>query len=375
MKIFSIAIKEIKQNLRNKRSISLMILFPIALIVILGAAFSEIMGQSSIDLGQTDVIYTIEGKGNISEGFSDLIKGLEGYNVKFTQTDDAEKAKASIQDSNYSCYILINENSKDIRLFKNERYNFNASFVEGILNTFVQRYNVINEVAKQNPSIISEIIKENNLKYISVESLDEKRQPRAVDYYGITMTTLIIMYASLTAGFGMNLEHTLKTGNRMLVSPVMKEEIFIGKVLGFLGITVLQIAIVVLFSKYVIKVQWGNHIGMIILVLSSEILMSVSIGIAVSFFTKSEAAMSGILNLIIPIMIFLGGGYTPLEQLNSSIINNIANASPIKWVNDSILNIIYRNDFGKFIPSIAINVSIAIILLIISSILFRREEV
>lgn len=118
--------------------------------------------------------------------------------------------------------------------------------MEGILNTFVQRYNVINEVLKVNPSTIQEIVEENKVNYVTMESLDKNKQPRAIDYYGVTMTSLIILYAAMTAGFGMNSERVRRTGSRMLVSPVRKNEIFMGKVLGFLAVTIIEIAIVVL---------------------------------------------------------------------------------------------------------------------------------
>lgn len=373
MKILSVAIKEIKQNLRDKRNMALMTLFPIILMLILGTAFSKVMGEA-IDLGEIHVLYTIKGQGNISKGFETLKEDLKKYNVSFTLSEDENKALEGIRDSNYSCYIEFDENNKQIKLYKNDRYNFNASLVESILNTFVQRYNVISEIAMVSPQTLGELPKD-NIKHVSIEALDSKKQPRAIDYYGVTMTTLIIMYASMTAGFGMNSERTRNTLNRIFVSPIKRREIFTGKVIGFLAITMIQITIVLIFSKYILKVNWGSNLGIVIAVLASEIILAVSIGIGVSFFAKSEGAMSGILNMLVSIMIFFGGGYVPLEQLKSKAIDAIAKFSPIKWVNDSMFNLIYREDFSKVIPAIIINLTLGIILIAISSLAFRREEV
>lgn len=374
MRILSIAIKELKQNLRDRKAMALMILFPIVLIVILGTAFSKVMGDN-IDLGEIKVIYSVEGKGNVSESFDALKESLKQYNVSFTYTDNKKKAIEDMENSEYSCYVVFNENNKEIKLYKNDRYNFNASFIEGILNTFVQRYNVINEIAVVNPKVIPNIVKDDKANFVSLESLDKRHQPRAIDYYGVTMTTLIVMYAAMTAGYGMNSERVRNTINRMFVSPLRKQEIFAGKVIGFLLITMIQIGVVVVFGKYVIKVNWGDNIGIILAVLSAEIAMSISIGIAVSFFAKSEAAMTGILNLIIPITIFLGGGYVPIEQINSKVISGLSKISPVKWINDSMFNVIYRNDYGTVISAILINIAIALVLLVFASLAFRREEV
>jgi ABC-2 type transport system permease protein len=374
MRILTIALKEIKQNLRDKKNLAIMTLFPIVLIVILGAAFSKVMGDS-VDLGKIDVLYTIKTEGNVSTAFEGLKKDIDNLNVEFTKIDNIEEAKDSIKDSKYSAYVLIDDSSKEITLYKNERYDFNASIIQGILDTFKQSYNVIAEITLENPQVIPEIIKEDNSKYVTLEALDKKKQPRAIDYYGVTMTTLIILYASMTAAYGIKKEETLKTGNRMKVSPVTKGEVFAGKVLGFWLITVIEVAIVLLFSKYVIKVDWGNDMGVIFLILLSEIFIAVSIGVAVSYLTKSEGAMTGILNLLIPVMVFLGGGYVPLEQFNSGILTTLSKVSPMTWVNQSILNVIYANDFDKVMPAILINLGATLILLMVSSVAFRKGEV
>lgn len=373
MKILNIVIKEIKHNFRNKRVLAIMILFPIVLIVILGTAFSKVM-SNDIQLGEIKVLYTVQGQGNVEKAFEDLQKGLKEYNVSFKETEDIKKAKESVQDSNYSCYLLVNEDSKEIKIYKNDRYYLDASFVEGILNTFIQRYNVINEIQEKNPRVIGEILKGSNKRFVKMEALNEKKEPRAVDYYGVTMTTLIVLYSAMTGAYAMKSEKNRKTEGRMMVAPIGKKEIFIGKILGALVVAILQIFIVIIFSKYVVGVNWGDNIVILLLVIGSEIIMAVSLGIGVSFLTKTESAMNGILNSIIPVMVFLGGGYVPLEQFNSEILNTISNFSPVRWVNSSILNIVFRNNYEKVLPTIAINITAAVILLVTASMLFRREE-
>ena len=374
MRILNIAIKEIKQSLRDKKNMTVMTLFPIVLIIILGAAFSSVM-SSSIDLGKIEVLYTVKSKGTISDSFESLQKDLNSYDVVFTEEEDIEEGKSSIQNSKYACYIIIDNISKEITLYKNDRYDFNASFVEGILDTFKQRYNVIAEIAAVNPQVIPQVLKEDTTKYVTLESLDSKKQPRAIDYYGVAMTSLFVLYAAMTAAFGIKQEQTLKTGNRMKVSPVTRGEVFTGKVLGFWIVTIIQIGVVILFSKYAMKVEWGNNIGVIILILLSEILFAVSIGTAVSLYTKSEGAMSGILNLIIPIIAFLGGAYVPIEQFQSGILGTLTKISPLTWINEAILNVIYRNDFAKVMPAILICLGATLMLLLVSTVAFRKEEV
>ena len=54
--------------------------------------------------------------------------------ILFESTDDIVVGMNSIKDSTHTCYILMESNAQEIRLFKNERFNFNASLVETVLS-------------------------------------------------------------------------------------------------------------------------------------------------------------------------------------------------------------------------------------------------
>lgn len=58
-----------------------------------------------------------------------------------------------------------------------------------------------------------------------------RRLKRAMDYYALTMLTLILMYSSIAGVFAIKSETIARTLNRLLCSPVGKHEILIGKIL------------------------------------------------------------------------------------------------------------------------------------------------
>lgn len=374
MKIFNIVLKEIKHIVRNKQIMVIMIAFPIALMWILGTAFSGVMGGDSLMFENTKVAYSVNGEGQRAQAFEDFMKKTEEMGIKATRIQDYDKGINSVKETEYACYIDFNNSENKISLFKNERYNLEASFVEGVFQAFVQKYNVISEIAKVNPEAVREVLKEDSKKYVQVKSIDRKKQPRAIDYYGITMTTLIIMYGSMAGGFGINGERTNKTRNRILASPIKKYEFFIGKNIGtFVGL-IFQLLIVIVFSRFVLGVDYGGNPALVYLIMASEAFMSVAMGVGVAFIFKSEAAVSGVLNMIIPFMIFLGGGYVPLEQINSEVLFNLAKISPVRWANDTIFKIIYAGDVSNVVTTISINLIAALVFLTISTLIFRKER-
>lgn len=372
MKIIQVAIKEIKQSLRDRKGMTMMILFPILLMLVLGSALSGIF-SSSISLKDTKVLYSIEGSSQEKDSFINFTEDMKKTGIQFEKTDNINKSKDSIKDTTYACLINVDTDNNVIELYENEKYDLKASIVKVVLNTFVQRYNVISQVAKEKPMEVKNITSDNTANYVTVESINKSRTPSSLDYYAITMMTMIIMYSSLSGASSIGGEYINKTANRILSTPISKFEILTGKVIGNILSTIIQVIIVMIFSKFVLKAYFGNNILQLLILLFSEIIMAVAIGMGVSFIFKKESISSIILNLLIPLMVFFGGGYSPIDGIGSSMVTAISKLSPIKWTNDTAFALIYGSNSGNFHISVLINIGVAIVFLLLSSTLFIKE--
>ena len=375
MNVLNIMWKEIKQNFRDKKAMCLMVLFPLVLILILGAAFSKSFGSGDGEFTiDAKVIYSMENNSSINNSFQ-IFKDTIGKEVKMTfdETKDINKGIDSIKESKYTCYVRVTD--KDIKIYKNDRFGAKASLVESILNTFVDRVNVIGEVGKVNPKAMEEILKDTKSDYTKAVSLEKKKTPRAKDYYTITMITLMILYGAATGFYAIVGEKVRNTKNRLLTAPIRKQELFLGKTLGCVAITVFQIGIVVLVSKYILHTYWGENMWIVLLIIFSEIWLSISLGIGLGLLFKDEARGNGIMNTAIPFLAFLGGNYVPLENMGNKAMETIAKISPLRWTNQSIFKVIYSNDFSLVSTAILVNIGIVIVFLAIASIQFRKEEI
>lgn len=371
MNILNIMFKEILENIRDKQNMAIMVAFPIILILILGSALSN-QFKFTTQLDDLSIIYTDNG-GNKTDAFDRFISKGKEMGIKFVKTDNFNEGIDAIKNTEHSCYLVVKDD--EISFYKNERYSFRATLVYGILETFVGRYNIVSNIAAFNPSALSKINFDKKPDFVSIESFDGKKNPRAVDYYAVTMLTLIIMYAIHTGIWGIGGEKYGRTGNRILSTPTRKYEFLTGEVLGGIFTTMLQSLIVILVSKYLIKANWGNHMGVILLIVVSQIIMAVSLGTGVSFLVKDQRIASSIVNTAIPFMVFLGGGYVPAMNFKGSIIEKIANISPVTWVNNSIFKVIYAEDMSTVPIVIGLNLLVAMFFIITSSILYKKEEV
>lgn len=374
MNIFRILIKVIRQNIRDKKSMAMMILFPILLILVLGNALKNTNGYMNTSIEKSKILYYIQNTGIAAKDFKENIidKGSE-LNIDFVETNDIEAAKKQIKDINkYNSFILMKDDDT-IEIYKNSKFNTLSGLSESVINSYVQRYNTIVKIAKENPLKLREILSDTNTHYTNIVSLNKARTSSSIDYYTITMITLIIMYGVSYSLFGISGEMINKTGNRILSAPVKKYEFLIGNILGFVLLIIFQISIVILFTKYVLNSYWGNNMIPVVLVIISQIIMVISLGMGFGFTFKNSNTANGIINVLIPIFEFLGGGYFSVDGLSSEFFRILKGLSPVAWTNKAIFSVIYGNDISKVLPAIAVNISIAAVCIAVSSIKFRRE--
>lgn len=371
MNILQIIIKEIKTNIRDRKGMSMMILYPIVLILVLGNALKGNFADTS--LGVTKVFYSIESSNEASKSFKEnVIDKGKNFDIDFTETKDIQSAKKQIKDNGKYDSLVIMKNDT-IEIYKNSRYNLMSGLTESIINTYVQKYNTIATISKVNPMKLKQILADTKSNYTSVVSLNKVRTPSALDYYTVTMVTMIIMYATGTSLYGIVSEKDNKTRDRILSAPIKRHEFLLGKILGFACITIIQVAVLLVFTKYAFNSYWGNNMLTVILILISQIIMVVSLGMGFGFLFKNANSANALLNIMIPIFEFLGGGYFPVDVIDNKVFKVLANMSPVQWTNKALFSVIYGSDTSKVLPAVTINLVIAAFFIVSSSIIFRKQ--
>lgn len=377
MTILRIIAKEIKQRIRDYKTNILMVLFPMVLIIILGAAFSSVFENGSIDTGDISVLYTIDIEGgdpvfeNAFSTFRQYMSDVMG--IQFEETSDFEKGISEIEDRRFTAYLHITGQPLRIDMYRNENSGFKSGIVENAVASFLDSYASINIVARSNPAVLSEIQQFDDTSRVRVTALDRKRQPGSTDYYAVTMLTLILMYASLTGFWCIRSEVDDKTGARVLCAPVRRYQYLTGKILGNIFVTIIQGFVVLLFSRLVLKAEWGEDMFTVAVLIITYSIMTVSLGAALAFILRSAEMASGLLNTIIPVFVFLGGGYVPLYALGDTI-SRISVVSPVRWVNSGLLDLIYEGSYFDAYISVAINLGFSVLFISVAALLSGKRR-
>lgn len=373
--MFDIIKKEVVHSLRNKKNLILNIVFPLILMMILGMVFSQRFNKDLSYEGSSLAYYTTS-EGQLSKGLEKMIPQFEELGIQIEQLEDEKQGINRIEENINSCYLLIDEENNKVDLYKSKRENVVSSLVEGIVRTYIDRYNLVSKVYSINPSYANSMAQKNvRGDFVKTQSIDKKAQARSIDYYGISMLTLIILYSITSNGMtSMVREKDYGTLSRIIRLPISKFKIFMGITLGNLLVTIMQVLTLMICSNKLFGVNYGQDIGTVLLIIISQIVICIAIGISLGVLIKNHDLAKGLASIIIPILTFTGGGYYPIERIGSKVLENISRYSPIKRINDSIFQVIYQKDYTSVIPTVVVTLSVALVILTITTIIFNRRE-
>ncbi len=339
----------------------MLIIFPMLLIWILGTALSGVFGNE-IKLDQLTVLYTNQAKTPLGEAFASFVSTGKQLGMKFVPVKTSLVAINRLKKSQASCYLKVNANGErgSIEFYQNHGAEFEANIVKAALEPFLERYNAILTISQLNPQVLPEVLQTASKDYVQLKTVSQSRQPSSMDYYAVVMLTLMLLYAGFLGVTTIHTDKVSKTINRLLVSPISIFQLMSGKALGCLMITMLQAVVLILFSKYFLNTYWGTNLAVVLLLIISEVLMVVSLGLGIGLFSQNEAVATVILQMLIPVLGFLGGSYFSLEGFPESFLK-IAEISPLRWLNQTLFEVIYRQDLTNVPVTIMINLGLAML--------------
>lgn len=383
MRILHVAYYTILKNIRDKKSMASMLLLPIVLILILGTALSGAFKTTNLDI--IPVCYLNSDKGDMSRYFEDFLNYDEIKEIlKVERVETFDEGKKLVGDKKARALIVINEGySEDIKsgkkanieVYTNKYSGFSNSIVNNIIESYNESANTVGAMQRMGAF---------GIEYRRTESIVESpiatngKRPRAIDYYAVTMLVMILMYGTQYGCHGIGEDYLENKGKRIKTTPIKPYEQFIGITLGHIFTVMCQSVVLIVFTKYVYKANWGSNIAGILLISFTLSALSIALGIMFTVLMKDRMKASGVISLLVPIMTFLAGGYAPLN-VGDSIFAKVMYVSPNYLAHTALFNTIYGQPVTSNVQilntaeCIGILWVITIIMFIIASVSGRRE--
>ena len=168
-------------------------------------------------------------------------------------------------------------------------------------------------------------------------------------------------------------ERTGGTMERLAASPMTRGEIVVGYMLGFGLFALVQSAVIVLFTAYVLQVRYSGNLLWVFLVTLLLALAAVNLGIFLSTFARTELQAVQFIPLVIVPQGLLSGLLWPVKDM-PGWLQAVAQVLPLTYANSALTNIMIRGQgLDDTLPQFAALLGFAVLLIGGATLTLRRE--
>ncbi len=382
----------IKTLFGNKMLIFWTFAFPIILGTFFNLAFSNIENSEKIEIINIAIVedenFQLEKNKNIKETFKTLSDEENEDKLFNTQYVSEEKAKELLEKDEISGYLKIEDNKPKVIIKTN---GINQTILKYVTEEIIQTSRVIEdlgqkaiaqEISSGNMQIDYEKIYKKVLEIAQQEDVKLNNISNSnLSYTMIEYYTLISMTCLYGGILGMtvinnNLANMGEIGKRTSITPISKGKIIMSSLLASYITQLVGLAILFIYTIFVIKVDYGTNLPLVILLSLVGSLAGLTLGIAVATLIKSnENAKTGILIAITMLGCFLSGmmGITMkyIVDKNIPIINKI---NPASMITDGFYSLYYYDTFDRYYLNIISLLIFSAIMILISIRGLRRQK-
>jgi len=191
------------------------------------------------------------------------------------------------------------------------------------------------------------------------------------DYIYPGVLTMSVLFGSVFFGLYIVWDRKLDVLKAVLVAPVSRISIFLGKVLGGCTDVMLQVIILFLFSFLFPAIKpWGIPLAFLLLFITSVAL--VSLGLALGSLLESLEGFQVISAFLVFPLFFLSGALFPVDSKLPGWLTGLVKLNPLTYAVDGVRGALLNVNVFPFYIDFGVIILFAAAMLLLGSILFSR---
>lgn len=391
--IFEIALKDLSQLLRDRKTFLFTLFMPAVFTVLMGYAFGGFDGAQDArlpvgwidrDQGETSrQLYAILDRSDVIRMVNDPIPNEERLSAAVA---DGDLAAAIIIPPDFDGLIKKGKPIR-IRLIADAGSPAGTSVESELLSAVIRIEGAIRAAA------ILEQIAGASYLYSYTQIIDawddpplrvvtdvgNRRTPSGGGSEALAHTSPGMMLQFAIAGLLVSAqlmvnERRTQCLQRLLTTSVRREQVLLGHFTAIFLLTVTQFALLIAYGQILLNVPYLSNPAATFLVASCAALCIAGLGTLIGVLARTEE--QAVVFALVPmfILVGVGGGWMPLEVIGEPM-QTIGHLSPVAWGMDGFKNVIIRGQgLGSvLLPATALTVY-AVSFLLTALLLFRRME-
>jgi len=382
---FRIAWKDLLEVFRNRMGLVLLILMPIFMMVMVGYIYpsDNSMSDVTIALVNEDVGY-----GGYTNASSTLTAILENTSnsidwMSLTTVSSFDEVRAMIQRGDVDAGIVIssdfsssimNGQQGTITLVTDQSNLQMSALLESVLQGVFDQLGT--GLAQQNVQMLG-VDPSNSLAVVQPYNVQTEGAIEGTFTYFdfvapgiIAMTVMMSVMTGLPAAISEERESGTLDG--MMVAPISRLSVILGKTLAQIGRGLLQGSIIIVIAVALFGVTIHGSILLVFALLLLCVFSFVGLGIVLTSFTKDQETAVMLMTTIMFPMMFLSGVFFPVEQM-PWFMQTISKFLPLTYVADSLRKVMVLGaDISMLTTELAILIGFGTVMIAIAVPVFKR---
>ena len=314
-----VARKELRQILRDRRSLVLILVMPIVLTFLFGKALEtgELRDIPS-------VILNLDG----SPESNVIVTAFSTYEEVQIRREVAtlEEAQDLLARGKIKAAIIIPKGfmrqieageEAQLQLLLDGTDNNSAPIVEGVAQRVIQRYNTERAIKglwargvrpDRGLRLIRPVYVQSEVKYNPGLQYLSYVMPGVI---GLTLQLLTVMLMAIT----IPRERERGTLDQLMASPISRTELILGKLLPYFGISLLNVATILLVADRWFGIPVGVQLPLLLLLCGLFVLSSLATGLLISAVSRTQFQAIQIAVFYVLPVFMLSGAYAPIEAI------------------------------------------------------------
>ena len=364
-RILALALRIVRQFLRDRRTMALLFLAPLLIMTLLNLILNTSSASATLDVvPASDSVSML-----VAQQIHQRLNGQNGFAVRLVSatTADADlkggKADAALLfPADFAAQVGSGAASLTLRL---EGSNPSvAKQVQGIVGIIVASFGQGASGAATTQLSVTPQYLYGGPQYTQTDAL----APLFIGLFSFFFVFLLTSVSFLRERSGGTIE-------RLLVSPLNRTELVLGYVVGFTLFALAQSIVILLYVINVLQVHYRGNLGLLFLVTALLTIGGVNMGIFVSAFARNELQVIQFIPLLLVPQALLGGLFFPVQTL-PLVLYQIAYVLPLTYANFALKDVMLRGfGFGNIWPDLLFLVGFAALMIIGAAFSLRQDQV
>ena len=414
-KLFLIGVKDLKLMSRDRAALVFMLLAPFLLTIGMGFVTGRFSGSSS-GLSDIPVVIVNLDKDQLGDALAEVFSSEELADLmEPAASSDPDAARRLIDENEAAAAVIIPEGFTrsiipaegtafdesftepepvQIEVYANPARPTSSGVIKAIVDEFLSRVeegrvggmtSVVGllqaglldpQNAEEEARLLFQDGDQTENSAIVLQTNQEGAEAVEFDilaYMAPGMALLFLMYTVSYGGRSILAERSQGTLPRLLISPTASAQVLGGKVLGIFLTGVAQVGILILASSVFFGVEWGDTLGVVILILAA-VFGATGWGMLLTALARSPAQVASVGSALMLIFGILGGSFINLQQM-PAIFRTISKITPNAWGLDGFTTLALGGSLPSLAEPIAALLIMGAVLFGIAVMLFNRHGI